>query len=187
MLSWSEMFPEDPYPLPQQPTFTNENRFWVWASLFGAAALGATLLMRRRPRAVVLFLLLTSFVLSIEADPSQTRDAPRRLEQTVEQIEATTGRTIDIDMDYSCRGPALTRYQVLNWLGYWMSPRDVDIADPAAGVDFDSEYVVSCGNWEHAPEYGARKVRDSGYYTYALWVLPGEDQDQLDQAGLLVE
>lgn len=188
LLSWTEMFPKEPFPLPTQPTFSSENRFWVWASLFGAAMLALTLLLRRRPRLLVSLLLIASFVLSLEADPSQKRDAPRRMERAIERVETATGQeAIDIDMDYSCRGPALTRYQVMNWIGYWMSPRDLDLADPPAGVEFDSEYVVSCGDWPLAEEHGARKVQDSGYYSYALWVLPGTDQDQLDEAGLLEE
>jgi len=188
LLSWTEMFPKEPFPLPQQPTFTNENRFWLWASVFGAAMLALALLLRRHPRLLLSLLLISSFVLSLEADPTQKRDAPRRMERAIERVEAATGQeAIDIDMDYSCRGPALTRYQVMNWIGYWMSPRDLDLADPPAGVEFDSEYVVSCGDWPRAEEYGARKVTDSGFYSYALWVMPGPAQDELDDAGLLVE
>lgn len=188
VLSWTTMFPEEEFPLPQHPTFTNENRFWVWASLFGAGMLVLALLLRRHPRVLTTLLLITAFVLSIEADPSQKRDAPRRMERAIERVEAATGvEEIDIDMDYSCRGPALTRYQVMNWLGFWMSPRDIDLADPPRGVDFDSEFVVSCGDWPAAPENGARQVADSGFYSYALWVLPGDLQDELDEAGLLVE
>lgn len=188
LLSWTKMFPEEPFPLPQQPRFDNENRFWIWASLFGAAMLTLALVLRRHPRVLTSLLLITAFVLSLEADPSQKRDAPRRMERAIERIEATTGvEQIDIDMDYSCRGPALTRYQVMNWLGYWMSPRDIDLADPPAGVDFDSDFVVSCGDWPLTEENGARKVADSGFYSYALWVLPGDAQDELDEAGLLAE
>lgn len=188
VLSWTAMFPKEEFPLPQHPTFTNENRFWVWASLFGAAMLVLALLLRRHPRALTTLLLITAFVLSIEADPSQKRDAPRRMERAIERVEAATGvEEIDIDMDYSCRGPALTRYQVMNWIGFWMSPRDIDLADPPAGIGFDSDFVVSCGDWPEAPGNGARQVADSGFYSYALWVLPGEAQDELDEAGLLVE
>lgn len=188
LLSWTEMFPEEPYPLPQQPTFTNENRFWVWASLFGAGMLVLIHLLRKHPRALISVLLITAFILSIQSDPTQERDAPRRMERAIERVETTTGvEEIEIDMDYSCVGPALTRYQVLNWLGYWMSPRDVDLTDPPSGTEFDSEYVVSCGDWPEAQEHGARKIEDSGFYSYALWVLPGESQDELDEAGLLVE
>ncbi|MGP9538466.1 hypothetical protein ACT3SP_10660 [Brachybacterium sp. AOP43-C2-M15] len=186
LLSWTEMFPDEPYALPQQPTPTNENRFWFWASLFGVAMLCLALVLRRRPRVLVTVLLVTAFVLSVEADPSQKRDEPVHLEGAVERVEAATGgELVDIDLDYSCRGPDLTRYQMVNWLGYWLSPRDVDLADPPGGVPFDSDYVVSCGDWDRAEEYGARRVEDSGFYTYTLWVLPGEDQDELEEAGLL--
>lgn len=188
LLSWTEMFPDDPYPLPQSPTFTNENRFWVWASLCGAALLGLMLLLRRRALPLVALLLGVATTLSVLADPSQGRGTPQHLEGAVERVEAATGdEEIDLAVDYSCRGPALTRYQVVNWLGYWMSPREVSLADPPAGVDFDSEYVVTCGDWAAAEEHGARRVADSGFYTYWLWVLPGPAQDELDEAGLLEE
>ena len=174
LLSWVGMFPTTPYPLPQVPTFTDENRFWVWASLFAVEMLLLVLLLRRRPRVAVTLLMATVLVLSIEADPSQSRDAPRRMERAVERVEAATGtEDIPLDMDYSCQGPALTRYQVTNWLGFWMSPRQVDLADPPRGTPFDSPYVVSCEDWPRAEEYGARQVADSEFYSYTIWVLPG--------------
>ncbi|WP_341856571.1 hypothetical protein [Brachybacterium sp. GPGPB12] len=108
--------------------------------------------------------------LSLQADPSQRRDAPVAIEQAVERVEAVTGEQAEVDMDYSCSGPGLTRHQVMNWLGFWLSPRDVDLADPPQGTPFDSEYVVSCADWPEAAELGALRVSDSGYYGYALWV-----------------
>jgi hypothetical protein len=74
----------------------------------------------------------------------------------------------------------------MNWIGFWLSPRDVDLADPPSGTPFDSAYVVSCADWPQAEELGARQVADSGYSSYALWVLPGQEQDELEEAGLLV-
>lgn len=185
LLSWVSMFPTEPFPLPQQPTAGNENRFWVWASLFGAAALLAALLLRRAPRVLIALLLATAVTLSLQADPSQRRDAPVAIEQAVERVEAVTGEQAEVDMDYSCSSPGLTRHQVMNWLGFWLSPRDVDLADPPQGTPFDSEYVVSCEDWPEAAELGALRVSDSGYYGYALWVLPGEEQAALEEAGLL--
>ena len=185
LLSWISMFPGDPFPLPQQPTLGNENRFWVWASLFGTAALIAALLLRRAPRVLVSLLLATALTLSLQADPSHRRDAPVAIDQAVERIEAVTGEQAEIDMDYSCSGPALTRYQVMNWLGFWLSPRDVDLADPPQGTPFDSALVVSCADWPQAEENGALRVHDSEYYGYALWVLPGDEQIALGEAGLL--
>src|SRR5699024_1275957 len=185
LLSWVSMFPAEPFPLPQQPTFGNENRFWVWASLFGAAALLVTLLLRRAPRVLVSLLLAAAVTLSLQADPSQRRDAPMAIEQAVEQVEAATGEQAELDMDYSCIGPGMTRYQVMNWIGFWLSPRDVDLADPPQGVPFDSEYVISCADWPQAEELGALRVSDSEYYGYALWVLPGEDQAALEEVGML--
>src|SRR5699024_1099105 len=64
LLSWVSMFPTEPFPLPQQPTAGNENRFWVWASLFGAAALLAALLLLRAPRVLIALLLATAVTLS---------------------------------------------------------------------------------------------------------------------------
>lgn len=185
LLSWVSMFPDDPFPLPKQPSLEGENRFWIWASLFGAASLLIALVLRRAPRVLVSLLLAAAITLSLQADPSQERSAPRPIEQAVEEAEAVTGQEAEVDMDYSCRGPALTRYQVLNWLGFWLSPRDVDLADPPSGKPFDSAYVVSCADWPQAEENGARKVADSDYSAYALWVLPGQEQDALEEEGLL--
>lgn len=186
LLSWVSMFPDDRYPLPLQPALWGPNSFWIWASAFGLAALLVTLVLRRAPRVLVSLLLAAAITLSLQADPSQERSAPLPLEQAVERAEAATGREAEVDMDYSCRGPALTRYQVMNWIGFWLSPRNVDLADPPSGTPFDSAYVVSCADWPQAEELGARQVADSGYSSYALWVLPGQEQDELEEAGLLV-
>lgn len=188
ILAWAEAFPEVDFGLPQTPTLTNENSFWIWASLTVVGCLLVCLLLRRQPFILVVLFGVAGTITSLNADPDQPRYAPYNLEETVELIEDVTGQEdVDIDFDYGCSGPGLTRYEALNWSGYWLSPRSVDFVDRPDGEDFDSEVVISCSDWPEAEEFGAERVEGETSYTYGVWVLPGEIQDELARSGDLVE
>jgi hypothetical protein len=188
ILPWTWMFPEEPYERPLQPTFTTPNSFWIWASLLVIGVLLIIWALRRRPGVIIGCVLVGSIALSLAADPTQKRDAPVDIEATVTQIEDSTGQQdLELDLNYSCHEVGLERDVALNWVPYWLSPRQVDYADPDAGVPFDTDLVVSCANWPDAATYGAKRVKGDTDYSYGVWVLPGELQDELAAKGMLEE
>jgi hypothetical protein len=190
ILPWDRVLPTgQPFDLPLIPTFTNENRFWLFATAFLLVALASYLLLRATPRVLVVLLLVTLAVLTREANQTQLRDYPGDITAAVEDVERRDSAPdpVTIDMDVSCRDSSLGIHQAINWLPYWLSPRVVELVDLDEGEHFDSELVVSCDAWPRAEEFGALAY-DGGAtdYGYRLWVLPGALQDDLDEQGVLV-
>lgn len=185
ILPWVRILPDEPYELPLVPSFTNEGRFWIWASIFALACLVAMVLLSKRPRALAAGALALVSGLALLANPSAPRLYPEDITAAVEQIESRVlGQDqARIDIDRACRGPGIAN--TVNWLPFWLSPRVVEIVDRRAGEQFDSELVVSCADWPQAEEFGARAYVADADYGYRLWVLPGELQDQLAADGLL--
>lgn len=196
ILHWAEILPtNEPYERPLLPTFTNENSFWMWASLSVIVALVSVLALRRRPRVAIGALFVTFVAAGWYGNPDQLRDSPDTFVEAVEAIEETTGAetgSLPIDFDQMCPSPGWTHAQTLNWSGYWMSPRDVEVVvrDVDAPIeaqadDYRADVVIACADWEEAGDFGALPVLDSEYTTYRLWVLPGDLQDELGDSNLL--
>ncbi|WP_203137766.1 hypothetical protein [Microbacterium sp. JZ31] len=186
LLPWDQFFLQPPFEVPLVPSFTNEGRFWVYASLFAVVSTAAWMLLRRIPLAMAGAALLTFGVMSWQANPQQERDYPNDIAAAVDEIEQVDPAAVEtIDFDLDCVGPALTHAQAINWLPYWLSPHQVQLVDRDAGQSFTSDLVVSCGDWPLAQELGALAFGEGDDYTYRLWVLPGELQDELDERGML--
>jgi len=68
---------------------------------------------------------------------------------------------------------------------FWLSPRAVPVFTSAEG-DPSSDFVISRKDWPRAAELGARLVaEDTGMFNNALWVMPGDLQDEMAAAGEL--
>lgn len=190
ILAWTPLRPSEPFPHPLIPAPGNANELWFWASLCLVAGVVVMFAVRTRPRALAVLMLISFAVLSLFANPSQPRDYPAPFTEALESAESVSGDpagSLSVDLDMECRGPDLTHHQVTNWSGYWLSPREVEIVDPRQDENYDSDIVIACGDWPRGQELGAEAIAGSGYYTYKVWVLPGELQNELDDAGLLVE
>ncbi|WP_146007678.1 MULTISPECIES: hypothetical protein [unclassified Brachybacterium] len=190
ILAWAPLRPSDPFPHPLIPAPGNANELWFWASLCLVSGVLVMLAVRTRPRVLAILMLISFAVLSLFANPSQSRDFPAPFTEALESAEDTAGApegSLSVDLDMECHGPALTHHQVTNWSGFWLSPREVETIDPRRGESYDSDIVIACGDWPRGQEMGAEAIAGSGYYTYKVWVLPGELQDELEEAGLLVE
>lgn len=189
ILAWAGLRPEDPFPHPLYPLPGNGNSFWFWASVCIIGGLAVVALLRTRPRVLSAVALVAFSVLSIVANPSQPRYAPQAFETAVETIESRSGLeegTASVDVDMECRSSAVRQAEALNWSGFWLAPRDVEAKDPRRGESYDSEIVIACADWPAAGDLDAKYVRDSGYATYQVWVLPGEMQDAMESSGDLV-
>lgn len=189
ILTWDRFFPTgQPFSLPLVPTFTNQNRFWLIASLFLLLSLTSFLLLRTRPRTTVLVATLVLAGMSVAADPTQSRDYPRHITAAVEDAERSLpgDDLLTVDFDRSCRDESLALAQMTNWLPYWLSPRKVPLVAVAAGDAPSSEAIVSCDRWPLAEELGARAYDGGVDYIYRLWILPGPMQDALEEKGKLL-
>lgn len=186
--SWQGLFPDAPFHRPLLPTFTNENSFWLWASLFAVACLVAMFVLRRVPRVAVVMLLTIATGLSLTANLDQFRPAPVKIEATLKQADAAAdGRLLPVDFDFACHRPGSQKPQMLNWSGYWFAPREVRFADPSRGYPYTSDLLISCHDNAALRQSGALRVEGEVNYGYRVWVRPGALQDELSAAGILEE
>lgn len=187
--SWQGLFPDDPFRRPLVPTFTNENSFWLWASLFTVVCLAAMLLLRRAPRITVVILIAIATVLSLTSNLDQRRSPPVKTDATLQLADAAVGdgRMLPVDVDFACPSMGQARHQLLNWSGYWFAPREVHFADPPHGYPYTSDLLLSCHDNPALRQSGALRVEGQVEYDYRVWVRPGELQDELSAAGILEE
>ncbi|WP_251453258.1 hypothetical protein [Microbacterium sp. Marseille-Q6648] len=187
ILSWDRFFPTGaPYEVPMIPWFTNPNKWWLLASIFVVAALVGCLLLRTRPHVLVTVGALALMPLSIAANQTQSRDYPNDIAAAVEEIEEVSSTETDIAINRDCRDSSLAIHQAVNWLPYWLAPREVTLVSIERGESFDSELVVACGWWPEAEEFGALPYDADTDYGYRLWVLEGDLQDELASQGRLL-
>lgn len=186
ILPWTGLFPDEPFAVPLTPSFTNEARFWLWATVFVFVCFAVYVALRRRPRVLTTVALSLACVLALLANPAQIRPYPAEVTAAVEEIEAVAldGELADIDFDLACRAPH-SRQTAINWFPFWLSPRVVELVDRREGEQFGSDLVIACRDWPEADDWGARAFDAEPNYAYRLWVLPGELQDELDAAGRL--
>lgn len=190
VMPWWWLLPDEPFAPGVLPWFTNENRFWIVASLSVVAGLVLAVVLRRRPLVFVTIFAVAAVTASVVANEAsggfQTREGGQPgMVQTLQKVEQAAGAPIDVvDFDRECRVPGNQSPEAQNLLGFWLSPRDFQVVWPSR-EDFTADLVVSCQEWPDAAALGARAVRGGRDYGSQLWVLPGELQDRLDRAGLL--
>ena len=110
ILTWDRFFPTgQPFDLPLVPSLTNQNRFWLFASIFLLLSIASFLLLRTRPRVLVIAGAVVLAGMSIAADPSQSRDYPRNITAAVEDAERVLpgDDLLTVDFDRSCRDSSL--------------------------------------------------------------------------------
>ncbi|GAA1470152.1 hypothetical protein [Microbacterium thalassium] len=182
---WRRFWPAGPFDWPLVPTLTNQNSFWLLASLWVLGVLTAIALLRRRPRIFTTVALAVSIVVALAANPEQYRDYPDGLTAALESVE-DGGELLPVDFYFERCDSSLAVHQARNWVGYWFAPREVTVV--RGDEPFDSDLVVACGDFSAERGVDALVVEgDPDYNSFRLWVLPGELQDQLLERGLLEE
>ncbi|MDJ1112934.1 hypothetical protein [Microbacterium dauci] len=185
VLQWEQFWPDEPFARPMVPSLTNENQFWLIASIYLIAMFVIMALLRRRPRLFTIVALGISIVIALAANPSQTRDYPDGLTAALETVEEG-GEQQAVDFYQSRCDRSVGIHQARNWVGYWFAPREVTVvSDPA---EFDADVVVACGDFGTDAAPGALAVEGpTDYGSFRIWVLPGELQDDLLERGVLTE
>ncbi|WP_404443417.1 glycosyltransferase family 39 protein [Microbacterium marinum] len=185
VLQWEQFWPDEPFARPMVPSLTNENQFWLLASIYLIAMFVIMALLRRRPRLFTIVALGISIVIGLAANPSQTRDYPDGLTAALETVEEG-GEQQAVDFYQSRCDRSVGIHQARNWVGYWFAPREVTVvSDPA---EFDADVVVACGDFGTDAAPGALAIEGpTDYGSFRIWVLPGELQDDLLERGVLTE
>ncbi|MGO3884899.1 MAG: hypothetical protein ACTJHU_01255, partial [Mycetocola sp.] len=192
VMPWAGLLPEDPFAEGSRlmPTLVTENRFWLIASLCVWLVILLMLLFRSRPIVPAIVLLVAFGAGTMFADPAsdsfhKNNGNAQNVLGALETVEEVTGPVDTVDFDRECRAPENRSPVAQNYMVFWLSPRTLDLVYPSTD-SFESDVVFACDDWPLADELGARAVDGSeGQYFSRLWILPGERQDELAEAGLL--
>ena len=162
---------------------------WSVGTIFVILALIVVYFLRKRP-AIVVALLLVFFGLSsayAEARVMRPFFEPWQqsftLRANISADPLLEGVPVAFDMDDMKEiGDVASKnaYQIL------LAPTYVPIFD-STDTKPTTQLVISRQDWEYADKYGAKKIaNDTGVFSNALWVMPGELQDKLAAEGKLI-
>ncbi|WP_345751213.1 hypothetical protein [Microbacterium rhizophilus] len=191
VLPWGFLLPHEVFPPGIVPSFTNENRFWLWASLSVLACLVAYRLLRRWAIAAPIGLLVLAVAGS--AGANDWSDDFRGLEQfdpaaiaSVEQIVDESGETV-VGYDFSCGRPGTLPGVPFNKLAWGLMPDALVKRVDSNGEVPTMDIVVSCIGDSPLAAYGAAELDGPEFYYSRIWIMPGALQDELRERGRLVE
>ena len=180
------------WPWGQIPSFTNENRFWLLASIPAVLLLGvltASGPLRRRGAAILMgALLLVSAVGTLSATQAtehfqEVEGGRPPLAEEINRLQAEHDGQLTIEFDRSCTPGTSNNAVVQNRLAYWIHPTTMGLTMDRNVSD--AQLTLGCDIWPEGTEKGARLLSDAESYGYHVWVNPGPLQDQLEEQGRL--
>ncbi|HXH58048.1 hypothetical protein [Iamia sp.] len=160
----------------------------IAAGGLGIVALGAWTLRRPRWLVVPLALWFTWSAFGRVQDVDSFAKATYRDWRVPEQVEALGVTRADLEAD-ATRGATVLSYQ------FWMPEVRFDLYEPKLGQRPDGPYVFAPVTDGGLQGRGARiaLLDEGGFYQFrgttggmALWVLPGAEQDRLEEEGRLL-
>lgn len=176
------------------PSLTNENRFWLLASIPPLLLLVALVAVgRRSPRATAIITAI-SLVVTAAGTLAATRATDRFQEleggrpvlaEEINRLQAAHDGELTVEFDRSCTPGLSNNAVVQNKLAYWIHPSTMGVTTDRSSSDAD--ITLGCDIWPEGSAAGARMLRDVHSYGYHAWVAPGPLQDELDAEGQLEE
>lgn len=162
---------------------------WLYMAAFVIAAFAIVAIFRKRP-ALLVTLLVVYFVASTAVGELRIVrpffsgwNTAFTLRETIAADPLLDGKPVALDTDGLKEikdSVSKNAYQTL------LAPTSVTLFD-SESANPPADLVIARKDWARAGELGARKIADdTGMFSNALWVLPGELQNELDAAGELV-
>ncbi|TQL67348.1 hypothetical protein FB381_1223 [Nocardioides albertanoniae] len=198
-IPWWWALPDGEFPQPGPiPSFTNENRFWLIATLCAlvplvvwtllatlgrvAPRLGARLTDTVRAVGVTALVLVLGTTASAVADTSSDRfhDHFDRATPVVGELRSILAEhpEADIAYDNNCPRRRSSMNAERNWVMWWMLPTIVK-----RQWEWGDDIVFSCPTGEPAYVTGAVMLRDRPFPLATVWILPGDLLDSLRESG----
>ncbi|MFD4007494.1 ArnT family glycosyltransferase [Brachybacterium paraconglomeratum] len=174
------------------PSLTNENRFWLLASIPPLLLLVALLVIGRRGRRATA--ILTAVVLAVTAagtlNATRATDHFQRLEggrpavaDEINRLQEEHDGQITVEFDRSCTPGLSNNAVVQNKLAYWIHPTTMGVTKDRNTST--AQIILGCDIWPEGNDAGARMISDLHSYGYHVWVMPGPLQDELADKGVL--
>lgn len=191
-MPWWWALPTHHIPTGIWPSFTNDNRFWLIASLTALvplAALGLGAAVRRR-RAALVGALVTPLVLALGVAGTlvgnhasttfhNEHGVPSPVVGSLRGILAAHPEAT-VDFDMSCPRPASQSASQRNDFMWWLLPTVV-----GATWEGDSDIVISCAHGAAADVIGAVRLPGTALHNDVVWIMPGRLLDALTADGTL--
>ena len=163
------------------PTFTDDNRFWLIASLVALVPTAVLLVVRHRPLVVLAVVLALGAAGTATANVASTRFHDDRVgkQKLIGVLRHIVAEHPDTSISFFWKCPRETDAQPARRNRYaWALLPTVVEADPA------SDIVIACPTHPASAQPGAVPlVQRAG--TFPAWVRPGPLQDALREEGLL--
>ena len=174
------------------PSVTNDNRFWLMASLPPLALLAVLTAIGRTGRRGAAVLAASLLVVTAAGTLAATRatDHFQQLEggrpvlaDEINRLQAAHGDALTVEFDRSCTPGSSDDAVVQNLLAYWIHPTTMGVTtDRNAST---AQIILGCDIWPEGSDAGARMISDLHSYGYHVWVMPGPLQDELADKGVL--
>lgn len=195
VMPWFWALPEqgqEGWPWGQIPSLTNENRFWLLASLPAVLLLGVlTALGRLRRRGTALLmgsLLLVGLVGTASATRAtdhfqETEGGRPALADEINSLQTEHDEQLSVEFDRSCTPGLSNNAVVQNKLAYWIHPTTLGVTTDRNSSD--AQITLGCDIWPEGSAQGARILDGAESYGYHAWVMPGPLLDELAEQGRL--
>jgi hypothetical protein len=174
--------PRDTVPTGTIPTFTNETRFWLIASVVALVPVLVLLLVRRRAMVVLAAVLALGAAGTVTAnvasgDFHDLRARPQQARETLLRILAEHPGT-SVSYFWICPSHLGDTPAGRNRYGWTILPT-------VLGYDKHADIVIACSTSAAAGRPGYVPLRTRADQFYLVWVKPGPIQDELRSEGLL--
>lgn len=195
VMPWFWTLPEatsETWPWGLVPSFTNENRFWLLASLPPLLLLVALVAVGRHRSRATAIIVAAAFVATAAGSLSATRATDHfqsleggrpALAGEINRLQEEHDGALTVEFDRSCTPGTSNNAVVQNILAYWIHPTTMGVtADRSTS---DAQITLGCDIWPEGSAAGARMLSGVHSYGYHAWVMPGPLQDDLAAAGEL--
>lgn len=194
VLPWYQTLPGQEFPEFAWilPTLTNENRFWLIASLSALVVLAVVVILRRRPVLVAGLLSVLfaagSLVANVRSDQFQRQEG--EVGQVVAAIDAIEARygPVRIGYDRGCWRPGFNTAVGQNYNGFWLLPTVISEVDRLRQTpeQMNVDLIISCDDgWITGRDAGALRYNAASTRWSVIWVMPGPVQDGLARERLV--
>ncbi|GGR67165.1 hypothetical protein GCM10010197_38400 [Nocardioides luteus] len=196
-IPWWWALPDGRFPQPGPiPSLTNDNRFWLIATLCSLVPLLVWTLLAALPRLRtqagdrVRAIVVTAVVLVLGTTSSAVADgASDEFHDRFDNVTPVVGELRSILADHpeavvaydnNCPRQRSSMNAERNWLMWWMLPTIVK-----RQWEWGDDIVFSCPEGEPAFVTGAVMLRDRPFPYATVWILPGDLLDSLRESGEL--
>lgn len=193
IMPWAPFLPNEGWTFPDGPwivpTLTNENRFWLIATLTVLVVLLVMFVLRNRPRFIAGFLVAVAVAATVVANhgsnefQQQNGTVPEEMLDTIDALD-TEVDDFDVALIGDCPTPGREVFGFRNYFFYYSLPRLVHY-ERTGNPPPDVDAVVSCPDWPQGEESGAIQIPATQRGSEVVWVVSPEAIEAAERLGIV--